>query len=162
MLPTADTTPIQAYLKLSETLHTAGQPSSAQLGRLAQHGIQAVINLALPTSDDAVDREAVILTSQGISYFHIPVDWQSPQEEDFDLFCNIFSSLHRQQRQILVHCAKNMRVSAFIYLYRVTKERMSHEAACCDLFRIWVPSDQWFIFLNRIRVGHGLEEATFE
>ncbi len=167
MTPSADSTStdpatIQGYLQLSEMLYTAGQPTIDQLDQLATHGIQSVINIALPTSDDAVDKEAVILTTQGISYFHIPVDWQSPKEEDFDLFCEIFSSLHRLHRKMLVHCAKNMRVSAFIYLYRVTKAGIGHEAACRDLFKIWVPADQWYLFLNRIRVAHGLKVTDFE
>jgi len=151
---------IQGYLQLADRLHTAGQPTAGQLGRLRAQGIEAVINLALPTSDDAVDKEAAILTGQGIAYCHLPVDWERPEEEDFALFADIFAAT--RSRNLLVHCAKNMRVSAFIYLYRITREGMSHEAACRDLFRIWVPYDQWHGFINRVRTGHGLAAAYFE
>jgi protein tyrosine phosphatase (PTP) superfamily phosphohydrolase (DUF442 family) len=150
---------IQNYLRLSEKLHTAGQPSSSQLDNLAAQNIQAVINLALPTSDDAVDLESVIVTSQGLPYFHLPVNWESPQVRDFELFCAIIDIL--QDQELLVHCAKNMRVSAFIYLYRVISERVSHEVACLDLRRIWVPTDQWYLLVNKIRALHNLPETDF-
>lgn len=151
---------IQAYLRLSERLHSAGQPTAGQLRHFAAESIEVVINLALPTSDDAVGEEAVILSGQGISYCHLPVDWDKPREEDFTLFSDVFSAL--RNRSLLVHCAKNMRASAFLYLYRVIFDSMSHEAACRDLCRIWTPFDQWYRLINRIRSRHGLPEVDFD
>lgn len=152
-------TTIQDYLRLSEKLHTAGQPTAAQLENLAAGNIQAVINIALPTSDDAVDTEAAIVTRQGLPYFQIPVDWERPRILDFELFRLIVQSL--RDRVLLIHCARNMRVSAFIYLYRVIAEGLDHTEACADLLKIWLPTDQWYLFINQVRMQHGLAEIEF-
>ena len=55
----------------------------------------------------------------GIDYVNIPVVWDNPTMTDFKQFCDVMEK-HRD-KLIFVHCAMNMRVSAFIYLYRYLK-----------------------------------------
>jgi hypothetical protein len=54
-----------------------------------------------------------------------------------------------QGEKILVHCAANMRVSAFVALYRILRLGWSRERALADLHRIWDPDQVpvWAAFM---------------
>jgi uncharacterized protein (TIGR01244 family) len=134
------------FLKLSDRLTTAGQPTEAQFPAIAQAGYQVVINLAMPDSTNAIPHEAAIVKSLGMEYVHIPVIWTEPTLDDLDRFFNILNT--NAEKPVFVHCAMNMRVSAFIYLYRRIHDQMSHEAAAQDLHQIWVPNDDWQKFIQ--------------
>jgi hypothetical protein len=53
-------------------------------------------------------------------------------------------------KQIFVHCAANMRVSAFIYLYRCLHQGLNDEVARQDLQRIWFPNEVWSNFIQTV------------
>ena len=106
----------------------------------------AVINLALPTSDNAIPSEGSIVTGLGMSYFHIPIDFQSPQAQDFRTFCQLMQAY--EGRKVFVHCAANMRVSAFIFLYRVKCLGIPITEAELDLHTIWQPDEVWSRFIE--------------
>lgn len=139
---------IRAFRAISETIATAGQPNQDQFRLIHDAGFEAVINLALPTSDNAISNEGSIVTSLGMTYFHIPVDFKSPQVRDFHTFCQLMQAY--EGRKVFVHCAANMRVSAFILLYRVNFMGVALDAAQTDLHAIWIPNEAWnrFIFEN--------------
>jgi hypothetical protein len=42
----------------------------------------------------------------------------------------------------------NMRVSAFMYLYRTLREHVDPRAALADLHRLWTPNPTWQRFLD--------------
>ena len=50
-------------------------------------------------------------------------------------------------RTVFVHCAANMRVSAFVFLYRVLSQRVPVAAAERDLHAVWQPNDVWANFV---------------
>ena len=62
-------------------------------------------------------------------------------------------------RKIFVHCAANMRVSAFMYLYRQIEDtrsvqlcpRVDRATAKLDLVKIWLPNEIWQNFIDRVR-----------
>ena len=66
---------------------TAGQPTEAQLRSIRDGGFDTVVNLALPTSDNAIANEGSVVTGLGMSYVHIPVDFKAPAARDFQAFC---------------------------------------------------------------------------
>ncbi len=145
---------IPAYLRIFPWLHSAGQPSEEQLkglGVLRSLGIETVINLALPGSEGAVRDEGAVLAEQGIVYLNIPVDFQAPRAEEFFLFREFLDSLNRSP--VLIHCAKNMRASAFIYLYRVLPGVSEEEenAAREDMRKIWEPDKIWSAFIEDLK-----------
>src|SRR5450756_117291 len=43
---------------------------------------QITCNLALPTSDNAIPNEGSVVTSLGMAYVHIPVDFKAPTQKD--------------------------------------------------------------------------------
>lgn len=139
---------------IDDLLCTSAQPSAAQLDGLAATGLRHVINLALPSSDGAVADEAARLTAQGISYIHIPVVWEAPRPEQFTLFAQILWAL--REEAVLVHCACNMRASAFVFLYRVLHEAVAQADAEAVLHTVWRPEGVWREFLQTQLATQGL------
>ena len=133
------------YLHIKNLYTTSGQPSESQFGVIKEAGYKTVVNLA-PTSklENSVVEEAQILKALGLEYIHIPVDFQNPTEEDFQQFCSIIDS----RDGLWVHCAANMRVSAFTYRYRteVLEENAAHARA--DLEKVWEPLGIWSKFIG--------------
>lgn len=134
------------FLQLSDRLSTGGQPTPVQLADLAGEGFEAVVNLALPTSDNALANEGELVTRAGLSYIHIPVKFEAPTAADFEVFRGVMRALG--DRKVFVHCALNMRVSAFVYLYRILEEHTPVASAAADLHRIWEPDPIWRNFIQ--------------
>lgn len=140
-----DLTSIYNFLQISDRLATAGQPTVEQFKDIKAAGYQVVVNLALPTSTNAIANEAEIVESLGMQYVHIPVEWEHPTIENLHQF---FDTLNANQNQsVFVHCAMNMRVSAFVYLYR-RQQHVSDEQAKSDLAKIWTPNETWQKFIQ--------------
>jgi hypothetical protein len=80
-----------------------GAAVAACIAQLPTLGIDAVINLALPTSSNALHGEAALITGLGISYLQIPVPWQQPEIARFEQFCDVMRAY--EHRRLWVHCA---------------------------------------------------------
>ena len=138
---------IYNYLKLSDSVATAGQPTEAQFSVIKESGYQVVVNLARPDSPKALPNEQAIVESLGMRYASIPVDWENPTLEDVARFFSVMEAIAAQP--VFVHCAANMRVSAFMYLYRLIHDGMSDEQAKSDLQKLWTPNDTWQAFIQQ-------------
>lgn len=128
-------------------LWTSGQLSEKDIGTLPALGIEAVINLALPTSSNALPGEAELVAGQGISYFQIPVEWENPQLDQLEQFFSLLAAL--EGRRLWIHCAMNMRVSAFIHLYRRIVREESEAASAFPMCEIWQPNEIWQAFIDK-------------
>jgi len=137
---------IYSFRAIGDGLGTAGQPTESQFGLVREAGFEAVINLALPTSDNALAFEGSVVTGLGMSYVHIPVDFKAPTARDFRMFCRVIDAL--EGRRVFVHCAANKRVSAFVFLYRVLHQHVSRFEAERDLHAIWEPDEVWSQFIQ--------------
>ncbi|WP_238360689.1 fused DSP-PTPase phosphatase/NAD kinase-like protein [Iningainema tapete] len=111
-----------------------------------------VVNLALPTSSNALPDEKQIVESQGMQYIHIPVQWENPTIENVTEFFHVIEA--NTDKKVFVHCAANMRVSAFVYLYRRLHKHISEEEAKKDLNKIWVPNETWQKFIENVIEHH--------
>jgi protein tyrosine phosphatase (PTP) superfamily phosphohydrolase (DUF442 family) len=87
-----------------------------------------------------------------MSYVHIPVNFQAPTPHDFRAFCGVMHAF--ESRRVFVHCAANMRVSAFMYLYRVMFKDVPASEARHDLNAIWHPDDVWSKFIEQQLEGN--------
>jgi protein tyrosine phosphatase (PTP) superfamily phosphohydrolase (DUF442 family) len=136
---------IKGFLQLDDRIGTSGMPRAEHFREIAEAGYRAVINLALPTSDNALANEGELVSGEGMSYVHIPIKFEEPREEDYENFARVMDAFSREK--VFVHCAANMRVSAFIFLYRLEHgaDRGSAEAA---MNRIWELNNVWRNFLN--------------
>jgi uncharacterized protein (TIGR01244 family) len=136
------------FLKISERLATAGQPTQEQYAAIQTAGYPVVINLALSNSANALLDEGAIAQSLNLQYIHIPVVWENPTLEDFARFVQAMQE--NADTPVFVHCAANMRVSAFMYLYRRIYEGMSAEEAQQNLHKIWTPNETWQAFIDLV------------
>lgn len=138
---------IYNFLQIDNLFATSGQPSEAQFQLIKDAGFDTVINLA-PTSvlENSVINEAEVLSQLNMRYVHIPVDFKNPTEEDFRAFIEALSGCVPQK--LWVHCAANMRVSAFTYRYRRDVLAENEIRARADLHKIWEPFGVWKRFVN--------------
>jgi protein tyrosine phosphatase (PTP) superfamily phosphohydrolase (DUF442 family) len=104
------------YLPISEAIATSGQPLADQFSHIQSQGYKIIVNLAPCNAANAIANEPEIIESLGMTYLHLPVVWENSTFIDFQQFCQILES--HPGSHIFVHCAMNMRVSAFMYLYR--------------------------------------------
>ena len=148
----ADLDGIYNFLSLTDRVATAGQPTEAEIAAVKEAGYEAVINLLPADSPNALPEEAEIVAALGLEYVHIPVDWASPQTADAERFFDVMDSY--RGRRVFVHCAANMRVSAFLYLYRTLRQHVPPAVAVGDLRRVWTPNETW----QRFNDGFGPPE----
>ena len=139
---------IYNFLKLSDAIATSGQPTQEQFQAIKGAGYQVIVNLALPESPNALKDEKQIVESQGMQYIHIPVVWEKPTLENVTEFFSVMEAI--ADKQVFVHCAANMRVSAFMYLYRCLHQDISDEDAKKDLQKIWIPNEIWQNFIEQV------------
>lgn len=139
---------IYNFLRISPSIATSGQPTEEQFSAIKNAGYEVVVNLALSESPRAIPHEKSIIELQGMKYVHIPVIWEKPTLENIESFFNVMQA--NADKSVFVHCAANMRVSAFIYLYRRIHQGISEEEAVQDLHQIWVPNDIWQEFLEQV------------
>ena len=137
-----------AQRRIDAGLITAGQPWPEQFATLKQAGVEAIVNLAMPTSPNYLADEAQRCSELGISYVAIPVDWDAPGRADVEHFFAAMDAL--ATRKTLVHCALNMRASAFTYLYRVLQQAVPHDKAWQDVAAVWTPNPTWQALIDEM------------
>jgi uncharacterized protein (TIGR01244 family) len=137
---------IHNYRQAAPDLATSGQPREDQLTAIAAAGYDLVINLAL--HDDprySLADEASLVQALGMEYIHIPVQFAGPTTHDLALF---FEAMDRAKgRRIWVHCAANMRVTAFLGLYWRLREGWPEERAFALMRDVWQPGVVWSSFI---------------
>lgn len=129
------------YIKINELISTSGQPKIEEFDLIKNEGFEVVINLALCNASNAIENEDKVVTNLGMSYFHIPVDFENPKASDLKLFINVMQSLGANK--VWVHCAKNYRVSAFMYVYHKYVLKTPFENIDLSIFNIWNPDKTW-------------------
>ncbi len=129
------------YIKINELISTSGQPKIEEFELIKNEGFEIVINLALCDASNAIENEDKVVTNLGMSYFHIPVDFENPKPSDLKLFLNTMQAL--VANKVWVHCAKNYRVSAFMYVYHKYILKTPFEEIDLSMFNIWSPDKTW-------------------
>ena len=141
----ADPDAIYHWRRLDERVTTSGQPTEPELADIAALGVRCVINLALHSHEKALPDEAGSVAALGMTYVHIPVDFQNPRESDFTSFVTAMQAVRAEP--VHVHCIANYRVSAFFYRYRRDVLGVDPAAARVDLDAIWTPDPIWAAFI---------------
>jgi protein tyrosine phosphatase (PTP) superfamily phosphohydrolase (DUF442 family) len=139
---------IEAFLPISFTISTSGQPTTKQFSDIAIAGYSLVINLATSASSNWNSNESAIVENLGMEYVGIPVDWENPTLSDFEHLADLLDQ--NPERKIWVHCAKNMRVSAMIYLYHRLRKGYTEVASRRYLEQIWQPNKIWQNFIEAV------------
>lgn len=138
---------IPSFVQVDERLATAGQPSEAQLAAVSQAGYRTVINLALHTDPSyALADEAATVTSLGMRYVHIPVQFSNPTVEDLRKFISAMDAARGDK--VFVHCRHNKRVPVFVALDRVLRQGWGTDDAFREMERVWSPDATWRAFIE--------------
>ena len=138
---------IYHWRRLDDRITTSGQPTEPQLRDIRALGIRHIVNLALHSHEKALPDEAASVSRLGMTYIHIPVDFQNPTDHDFEQFCGVMEEL--KDVPVHVHCIANYRVSAFFYRYRRDVLGMDEPRARADMEGVWHPEGVWAAFVNR-------------
>ena len=139
---------IHNFIQVSEKIATAGQPTAEQFAEIKAAGYEVVVNLAMPNSTNAIANEKELVETQGMEYVSLPVVWEAPTLDDIDRFFNVLEE--NSERPVFVHCALNMRVSAFMYLYRRIQQQVRGDVAIETMNQIWTPNDTWQAFIDQV------------
>ena len=106
---------IRNFVSVNEQYATAGQPSEEQLKAAAAEGFETIINLATINPRYSLQDEGASVRALGMTYHHIPVEWDRPTDADFKAFEAAMQAAPRDKT--LIHCAANFRATAFYGLY---------------------------------------------
>jgi uncharacterized protein (TIGR01244 family) len=136
---------IYNWRRLDDRITTSGQPTEEQLADIRTLGVRHVVNLALHTHEKALPDEAASVSRLGMTYIHMPVDFQNPTEQDFQQFCAVMAEL--KDVPVHVHCIANYRVSAFFYRYRRDVLGVEQPEARAEMEAIWHPEGVWAAFV---------------
>jgi uncharacterized protein (TIGR01244 family) len=153
----ADPVDILNWRRLDERITTSGQPNEAQLAAVAALGVN-VINLALHTHERALPDEAATVAALGMSYVHIPVEFDAPTEADYQRFRTAMAEAG--DALVHVHCIVNARVTAFFYRYQTEVLGLPEADARAMLESVWRPGGVWASFIgDEARVGRPQQYA---
>jgi uncharacterized protein (TIGR01244 family) len=143
----ADPESIYNWRRLDDRITTSGQPTEEQLAEIHALGVKSVVNLGLHTHEKALPDETASVSRLGMTYIHIPVDFQNPTEQDFQQFCGVLEEL--KDVPVHVHCIANYRVSAFFYRYRRDVLGMDEAQMRAEMESVWRPKGVWVEFVKR-------------
>ncbi len=142
---------IYNFRRVSDRISTGGQPTEEQLRSAAAEGFTTIINLATINPGRSLEDEDGLVHALGLTYHHIPVAWDNPQESDFAAFEAALQA--HPADKTLIHCAANFRVTAFYGLYAM--KHLGWTEAQADEFRasIWAGSDYpiWEKFIGEMK-----------
>ena len=146
---------IYNFRQVSLELATPGQPREHQLAAIAMAGYNVIINLALHHDPRySLPDEAASVQALGLDYVHIPVQFGAPAESDLEAFFEAMEQ--RAGQRIWVHCAANMRVSAFLGLYWALRQDLPLAQAFALMHEIWQPDPVWSEFIaSQLAKEHG-------
>jgi protein tyrosine phosphatase (PTP) superfamily phosphohydrolase (DUF442 family) len=130
---------IRNFLQVNENISCSGMPKPDQFKEIADTGVQFVVNLATPKSENWIPNEAELVTNSEMSYLSIQVDWENPTRKNLDDFMNAMDE-HRGER-VHVHCQANFRASAFVALYQTSRLGMKREDFFSNVRKIWNPDE---------------------
>jgi len=145
---------VRNFVQLRERIGTSGQPTKAQFAKIAEAGYEVVLNLAASTHVDTMVDEGEVVTQLGMMYIHLPIPWAQPTQKQVKQFCQVMKAL--RDTKIWVHCAKNYRVSAFLFHYLEKVEGSSFQEARSPMFSSWTPNETWAELLSWTKEDLGL------
>lgn len=145
---------IRNYQVVSDRLASSGQVGYEQIPLIRDEGYDVIVNLAI-ADEERNGREGFLVAENGMTYVHIPVDWNEPQLDDVEMFFDVMNA--NRDRKVFVHCFANMRASAFVYLYRSLVEGVPESEARATMSEVWDPAEQeqWSDLIERSRERWG-------
>jgi len=125
------------FAKLESTIACAGATTPAGVAEVKKLGYKTIINLRQPNEPGAeLDAEAAAAKTEGVKYFHLPVNGASPDPAIVDQFLAAVGDPANQP--VFVHCASGNRAAALWMIKRLVvdgwdADRASAEATALGL-----------------------------
>lgn len=119
---------------VDDQLSSSGQIAPEHVLLLQSLGVKTVVNLAVYNEEYNGSENRWVVES-GMTYIHLPVDFDTPTSSDLERFYQLMDAL--ADEPVWVHCIANYRASAFTYLYRVNERGDSKADAKAILDQIW-------------------------
>lgn len=129
------------HIHINNNISTSGQPTIKEFEKISLAGYEYIINLAAFNSQEKLENEDFIVSSLGMKYIHMPVDFENPTLKNLEDFINILQFL--SDKKIWVHCIMNYRVSAFMYVYHKYILKTPFNNINLRIFDEWKPSKKW-------------------
>ena len=123
------------FYQVNDRIATSGQPSADQFSKIQDAGYRVIVNLAMADAMNAVPEEEKIINALGMTYIHIPIPFDNPGIHHLRAFLALMEAF--KSEKIFVHCALNLRVSAFMYQYLILKEGRSPAQASSPYLQDW-------------------------
>lgn len=142
-------------------LATSGQPTVEQLAEIKAQGYTTIVNLALTDASNHLSNEDRICLELGLDYIQVPLLWECPSSSGALFVLDLIDHLVQEQK-IWVHCAKNMRVSSLIFLYRQFYMGMDLAEADALLENVWQPNETWTGLIHAVRLQLQARQSTKE
>jgi uncharacterized protein (TIGR01244 family) len=145
---------IRNWQHVDARLSSSGQIGYDQIPLLAEQGYDVVVNLAI-ADEERNGQEGFLVAQNGLTYVHIPVDWEQPTMGDVEMFFDVMQA--NADRKVYVHCFANMRASAFVYMYRTLVEGVPEAEALATMNEVWDPGEleQWAGLIRQAQESHG-------
>jgi protein tyrosine phosphatase (PTP) superfamily phosphohydrolase (DUF442 family) len=132
---------IRDYVRIHDALSTSGLPEKGDFAVMGENGYEFVISICTLRDEEILENEDRLVEEAGMKYIHFPVDRERPSMRDYELLRDQLNML--MDRKVWLHCTRNRRVSALIYLYNVLERGMDSSAARFRLETIWKPGEEW-------------------
>jgi protein tyrosine phosphatase (PTP) superfamily phosphohydrolase (DUF442 family) len=137
------------HVQIDGRVATSGALSEQAVADIAEAKYRRIIDLLPADNRYALQDERAIAERHGLAYEHIPVDFAAPSAEAFEAFVQAMQSA--SDEKVWVHCAANLRVSAFMARYGRRhlgwpKERAEELIAEVS----WQPDAVWQAFLEEL------------
>ena len=83
------------FVQWRDGLASSAQPTAAWLGTVGEQKYEVLVNLAPPQSMGSIANEGGIVSSKGVKYVNIPVDFMRPTAEDFRFFSEVMKAAEK-------------------------------------------------------------------
>ena len=152
---------IDNFQFIHERLFSSGQPNAEELKTIKEYGVNTVINLALSDAEPHLEHEDRICLELGLNYVHLPILWETPSDEQCLLVLDIIDHLV-QDKMVWIHCAKNLRVSCLMYLYRQYYMGVDLPTAQEEMHKVWEPNETWTGLIHAVALQLQGRKSTQE
>ena len=156
-VPAPELAEINNFRQYTPVFASAGQPSREQLRSLWAEDFERIVYLAFSTNPGAITDEDKLVKDLGMDYLHIPVDFNDPQADEFQVFADYLQ--RAPNKKTLLHCQVNFRATAFSFLYRVIYQGVSVQQAKADMNTVWQPDTVWRDFIFAVLAAHNIDPA---
>ncbi len=129
--------------QISERLYRGAQPLPGGIPRLAELGINTVINLRGTNAQTRADEAEA--RSLGLNYFNIPLPiWGRPSDADIKRVLEIVNA--PESGRVFVHCRDGFdRTGMIVALHRIGQESWSREMATAETDRFGMRGHQYWM-----------------